>query len=53
MDTEVFFDLTIIAFLGSLIFGLRLAVRSLKRRCDETQAEIRRLVRLCEPRSIR
>jgi hypothetical protein len=41
MDPEMFVALTL---LGSLLFGLRLAVRSLKRRCDETQAEIRRLI---------
>jgi hypothetical protein len=48
MDPDVFVPL-MVAFLVSLLFGLRLSVRNLNKRCDETQAEIRRLVKLFEP----
>ena len=36
---------------GLPLLGLRLVFRNLKRRCEETQAEIRRLISLFEPGS--
>jgi hypothetical protein len=54
MDSEVWPVLSSVVICVSLpLLGLRLVIRNLKHRCDETQAEIRRLVALFEPGSDR
>ena len=50
MDSEAWLVLSAFAIcFGLPLLGLRLVIFNLKCRCEETQAEIRRLVALFEP----